>query len=1198
MKKLRNDEFLKSSFAVLFQSDVKTYENEKYKTLDLFKRTPLDLLSLEWFDSEHCTIEADAYLIGNILPQVVLGLEFILKEATQRNLITQEVLDETNYNAGLDKNFNPVNRLAEYLMRNNHKHHHFNESSPYVRGLRKAQVKLQHEILIQSEDQLAQLKLTADTWRAGEKQRKLPTRVEDDNPATMISDIYNSLILSNKNLVDVLMIKDVMFTFEEFTSNLPDETKQSMEQINRTQITGNCKTYYDKEQFVKHLMICTKSLSDDVFEQFLEHLRLCAVEFHKAEKREERRKLLKNYFLAHDLDQLSELSSAQIFQLCEDYYSTSQQAIKDMIQDPINWATREYHNTPESSSKVDDTNNKQCKQHSPLNNSGGKSDDNITQQDDNTSQQLGTLQLDKLTTHPVQFNHKDQLIKTNQPAGSAGITQSQFISIMEFIIPETASLKLLNHCLTYMKRYKESTEEHDERKIQHFQKNAKMKKNQLLDEIFYTIDQECSGMLKLTKIESYILSYEDGFYEGHLRRAESDLALKILVSGSKQSTRSSMSSGQLTSRSTFTNSIISSTSKESVDRSYLHDSRNQLQDLYYYYPEKSAEISIIDFKILLDHIFWPKNDKYLIGHDEFDFTCLEKFLNYLNEKLVQTIPNKIKTQIRREWIQKIVTVSQNTFNNSMESVYKIAFETLVKDTIKHGEQKQIGISIALLCSPTNQTTSLNTNTQSSLQYVAAIPESKTESLVGQCPQKEELDLMIKCLSTGLTIIHSEKSSLKRFSHMKNESHNTSPYTELNFEKSDLLSSFALVIPIPNAKKYFIGVMKVYNNNNQLLKFKEDEIQFYRGVVHQVGFAFSLINSRYLFSSMLQCAFDWIYQRISNISQIIFYHRYNDDDDDEADDDEDDHSIRQESAGEETCLVSRKEINCKLCKLVSKHGIHKTTVHTDLQVINKRENYLYYYLFDVLESGYRLTNRILNRQHYTLPFIDSNNKVVGIIDVCCLNKLKKHQLDYLHQSLVLLQEGYAQIVNYTGVYTYGQYYNVDEHKATTSEKEERESKSQAVQSNSDWMNKNDNFVPKLIVKKLIKMEACFLTSKTDENLFNNIKKYEIQLCSSEIHLIWTVILLLNPLQEYDTLNQENIFKLPNSTLNDIHKSILDYDLFTGEQKLTSLRKAQLNEIYEKISYEQLKQYSCASVRILYKWLKLCIRAWEENLMNYE
>ncbi|KAH8860338.1 EF-hand calcium-binding domain-containing protein 5 [Schistosoma japonicum] len=1166
MKKLQNDEFLRSSFAVLFQSNVKTYENEKYKMLDVFRQTPLDLLSLEWFDSEHRTIEVKAYLVGDILPQVVLGLEFILKEATQRNLITQELLDETNYNAGLDRNYNPINRLAEYLMRNNHKHHHFNESSPYVRGLRKAQVKLQHEILIQSEDQLAKLKKNADTLRASEKQKKLLSRVEDDKRATVISDVYNSLMLSNKNSVNILMVKDMVFTFKEFTSNLPDEIKQCMEQINGTQITGNYKTHYDKEQFVQYLMIYAKSMSADVFEQFLEHLQLCAVEFHKAQKREKRRKLLKNYFLAHDLDQLNELSSAQVFQLCEDYYSTSQQEIKDMIQDPINWATREYHNIPESSSKVDGKKNKQCKQDSPLNNNRSKLDGNIVQQDDNTSQQLGTLQLDKLTTRPVQFNHKDQLMKINQPAGSDGITQSQFVSIMEFIIPETAPLKLLSHCLTYLRRYKESTEEHDERKIQHFQKNAKIRKNRLLDKIFFTIDQECSGMLNLTKIESYILDYEDGFYEGHLKRAKSDLASKILKRESKQSIRSSTRTGLLTSRSTFKSSITPSSSKEFSDRSYLQDSPNQLHNLYYYYPEKSGEISIMDFKILLDYIFWPKNDKYLIGHDEFDFTCLEKFLNYLNEKLVQTMPNKIKTQIRREWIQKVVTVSQNVFDNSMESIYKIAFKTLIKDTIKHGEQKQISISIALLCSTTSETTSLNTNTQSSIQYVAAIPESEAERLVGQCPQKDELDLVIKCLNTGSTIIHLEKSSL-RFSHMKNESHNASLYTELNLEKSDRLSSFGLVIPIPNAKKYFIGVMKVHNlsNNNQLLKFKEDEIQFYRGVVHQVGFAFSLINSRYLFSSMLQCAFDWIYERISNISQIIFYHRYNDDDDYEAEDGEDDHSIKQESMGEEMCSISSREINCKLCKLVSKRGIHKTTVHTDLQVINKRENYLYHYLFDVLESGYSLTSRVLNRQHYTLPFIDSNNKVVGVIDVCCLKKLKKYQLDYLHQSLVLIQEGYAQIVNYTGVYTYGQHYNQDEHKTTTSEKE-CELKSQAVQSNSDWMGKTDNFIPKLIVKKLIKMEACLLTSKIDENLFNNIKEYEIQLCSSEIHLIWTVILLLNPLQEYDTLNEENIFKLPHSTLNDIHKSILNYDLFTGEQQITSLRKAQLNEIYEsKISY---------------------------------
>lgn len=73
------------------------------------------------------------------------------------------------------------------------------------------------------------------------------------------------------------------------------------------------------------------------------------------------------------------------------------------------------------------------------------------------------------------------------------------------------------------------------------------------------------------------------------------------------------------------------------------------------------------------------------------------------------------------------------------------------------------------------------------------------------------------------------SRLKRFSLTENKSHNMSVCTETNTEQSYQSPSFALAIPIPSAKKYFIGVMKVnkLKNNDQLPKFEEHEIQFYR-----------------------------------------------------------------------------------------------------------------------------------------------------------------------------------------------------------------------------------------------------------------------------------------------------------------------------------------------------------------------------------
>ena len=64
-----------------------------------------------------------------------------------------------------DPNFNPINFLAQYLMRNNPAFSNFNETSPYVRGLRQVVEELKLEIFHLSDNKLAKVKASAKTKR-------------------------------------------------------------------------------------------------------------------------------------------------------------------------------------------------------------------------------------------------------------------------------------------------------------------------------------------------------------------------------------------------------------------------------------------------------------------------------------------------------------------------------------------------------------------------------------------------------------------------------------------------------------------------------------------------------------------------------------------------------------------------------------------------------------------------------------------------------------------------------------------------------------------------------------------------------------------------------------------------------------------------------------------------------------------------
>ncbi|CAF5119001.1 unnamed protein product, partial [Rotaria magnacalcarata] len=81
----------------------------------------IESLSAEWWTSKlPQTVIND--LLENLIPLVVLACEKVMNEADERHLIETTTPDRL---------FNPLNRLASYLMRNNPKYIHYSSLSPY-----------------------------------------------------------------------------------------------------------------------------------------------------------------------------------------------------------------------------------------------------------------------------------------------------------------------------------------------------------------------------------------------------------------------------------------------------------------------------------------------------------------------------------------------------------------------------------------------------------------------------------------------------------------------------------------------------------------------------------------------------------------------------------------------------------------------------------------------------------------------------------------------------------------------------------------------------------------------------------------------------------------------------------------------------------------------------------------------------------
>ncbi|XP_050409676.1 EF-hand calcium-binding domain-containing protein 5 [Patella vulgata] len=311
----------------------------KQKARETARKISVELLAREWLAENQATVEIRAYLVDKLLPTLILGVEKLL------TVVDFQELAETDKNA----NFNPLNFLAQYLLRNNPKYSNFAEASPYVRGIRQVSEDLRMQLFNMEDNRLAKIKADVKRRRTEREHQQHLKLLENIRRSNCLLTQFTEWNVAVDGRVELSLFQNALRSFNEVAENFPEELKRvsrlghSLEPTDETGITLTL------NEFVKYISSYIENLPREVFEQFMVHMSKCAAAYRASAEREQRRIYLSNLFMKCDHSGIALLDRHRILNLFEQYWDQMKNDEKCKgLRNPRQWPVVEVDEADDS----------------------------------------------------------------------------------------------------------------------------------------------------------------------------------------------------------------------------------------------------------------------------------------------------------------------------------------------------------------------------------------------------------------------------------------------------------------------------------------------------------------------------------------------------------------------------------------------------------------------------------------------------------------------------------------------------------------------------------------------------------------------------------------------------------------------------------------------------------------------------------
>ncbi|ESP00971.1 hypothetical protein LOTGIDRAFT_51730, partial [Lottia gigantea] len=925
----------------------------------LARKITIEVLAKEWLADNQATVEMRAYLVDKLLPTLILGVEKLLTVVDSQSLAEKE----------RDANFNPLDFLAQYLLRNNPRFSNFPEASPYVRGLRQVSEDLRNQLFNLEDNRLAKIKADVKRRREDRERQQEQQLQEKERRSTLLLKQFTEWNVAVDGKVELSLFQNALRSFTEITEHFPEELKKASQLGHTLEPTDETGRMLTLSEFVQFMNEYISELPTEIFEQFMEHMSKCAAAYRASNEREQRRILLSNLFIKCDHSGIAQLDRHRILNLFEQFWDQEADDHKKVMRNPRKWPVVEVDEADDtvSDDEEDPLDNKaDTEELSPetatdAQEPAAETQDIVVDQEpmNDTEEPATDVQesvaekeeplTETATESQEAVAQSEDVPKTNEQASGKelcltitsrsqsqmsafdenSLNVSQFVQLTETFLGDDPRKEIFAQLLKFIKNGYEETEEEKMDRLKKARREAvSAKRKTMIDVLFEKWDNDGSGFLDLEEVENVMLKYKDGqeaeaiyFDPGFDPSIGWDYTFRLFC-----------------------------------PLCYRHKIPWGFQD---------QRLSKREFRMLVLSVV-----QEIPGSETFD-----SFLEFLTNSVERSYSDRIRGEARKKWLQQIVTAAE-TGAASMEPVYRAVFQALYKaynfmmifqDAEAHGGGKKICASISM----SERNTKYPQRGDTCLRYVAVTPED-ADYMLDKCLYKDMKGVSFSALESGKPI------------HVPRVANHGNIYFWNTHRRPEEREGSFIVIPLKDKRKRTFGLLGIDTIADPHTKaiFITHEIQFFQGIAKAFSIAYHHIDMRKKLLRITESAISWIQRRSPHVREVVEY--------------------MAEPSIKGPDYVLRKML------ATSQKGSPEYSINPPR--LERKDNLFRDYLFKCVDNSETVTADAYGERHLAFPLRDDEGKAIALVDISIgdMKKLPPHENKEIQRMLRILQMAHKEI----------------------------------------------------------------------------------------------------------------------------------------------------------------------------------------------